>query len=258
MILEFTFSCPTKPKLNMKTSIKLSAILLCLVLAGCIETSQQSLTENKSLANSLALDDSNPNARQGGGSGQIYLSVTVNDLKLASDGKGAYLNGIDGISAQFLSTDGSLSLTTSTTRIKNPRRLTFPDGAGYNINPNLSDNYLINVLANEYEVNPRKIQDIPVGEDQLMSMRVWGSNLKGTIQFRLLYDLGNGLGYETDKVLVKRTSTTTWTVESTNSKEFNGNATVNPEATTAMTSGFNGDLRGYYQVPFKMTLTKIN
>ncbi len=236
----------------MKTSIKLSAILLCLVLAGCIETSQQSLTENKSLANSLASDDSNPNARQGGGSGQIYLSVTVDDLKLASDRKGAYLNGIDGISAQFLSPDGSLSLTTSTTRIKNPRRLTFPDGAGYNINPNSSNTYLLNVFANDVHPAPFKIQEIPVGTSQVMAMRIWGSNSSGAVEFRLLFNYGIGAGYVTDKVIVSRVDSITWIVESTNSD------TSNPDATAALTSADNKDLRGYYSVPFKLTLKKIN
>ncbi len=238
----------------MQTNFKLSAILLCLVLAGCIETSQQSLTENKSLANSLALDDSNPNARQGGGStGQIYLSVTIADnLKIASDKIVPYVNGVDGVSAQFVSSDGSLSFTTSTTRIKNPRKLIFPDGANYAINPNSSNTYLLNVLANDVHPAPYKIQDIPEGTSQVMAMRIWGSNLSGAVEFRLIFNYGIGAGYITDQVIVTRVDSTTWTVESTDTDESN------PNATAALTGSYNKDLRGYYSVPFKLTLTKIN
>ncbi len=237
----------------MKNSIKFSAVLLCLAMVGCMETGQQQLTENRSLTNSVASDPSDPNARKGGSStGQIYLSVTVDDLKMASDGRGAYVNGIEGVSAQFVSPDGTFSLRTTSARIKNPRKLTFPDGGTYAINPNASTDFLINVLANEVDPTPYKIQEIPEGESQLMAMRVWGSDIKGTIQFRLIFNLGTGLGYETDQVLVTRTSATTWTVESTNSRISNA------DATAALTGGFNGDFRAYYSVPFKLTLTKIN
>ncbi len=237
----------------MNCSIKLPAILLCLVLAGCIETSQQTLTENKSLANSLASDNSDPNARKGGGStGQIYLSVTVDPLMISDDERGAYINGVDGISAQFASSDGSFSLTTSTKRIKNPRKLTFPDGINYAINPNLSNTYLLNVFANDVHPAPFKIQEIPVGTSQVMAMRIWGSNVSGVIEFRLIYNYGIGAGYVTDQVIVTRVDSTTWTVESTDSD------TSNPDATAALTGGNNKDLRGYYSVPFKLTLTKFN
>ncbi len=236
----------------MKTNFKLSAILLCLVLAGCIETSQQSLTENKSLANSLASDESDPNARKEGGStGQIYLSVTVDPLMISNDGRGDYVNGKDGISAHFVSSDGTLSFSTSTARIKNPRRLTFPNGGTYAINPNLSNTYLINVLANDVHPAPYKIQDIPVGESQIMAMRVWGSSSSGTIEFRLLFNYGIGAGYVTDQVLVTRNDLNTWTVESTNSDASN------PDATAALTGGNNKDFKDYYSVPFKLTLRKI-
>lgn len=236
----------------MQTNFKLTAILLCLVLAGCIETSQQSLTENKSLANSLASEDSDPNARKGDGStGQTNLSVTVDALMISNDGRGAYVNGKDGISAQFVSSDGSFSLTTSTTRIKNPRRLTFPDGGNYAINPNSSNTYLLNVFANDVHPAPYKIQDIPVGTSQVMAMRIWGSNLSGAVEFRLIFNYGIGAGYVTDKVLVTRVDSTTWTVESTDSDESN------PNATAALTGESNKDLRGYYSVPFKLILTKI-
>lgn len=236
----------------MKSNFKLSSILLCLVVAGCIETSQQTLTENKSITDPVASDPSDPNARKGSGSGQIYLSVTVDDLKMASDGKGAYINGIDGISAQFLSTDGTLSLTTSNARITNARKLTFPDGSGYAINPNASANYLLNVFANDVDPAPSKIQDIAIGTSQVMAMRVWGSNLKGAIEFRLLFNYGIGAGYITDKVIVTRVDSTTWTVESTDSDPSN------PNATAALTGFDNKDFKGYYSVPFKLTLKKIN
>lgn len=237
----------------MKSSIKLSVILLCLVLTGCIETSQQTLTENKTLANTLASDESDPNARKGGGStGQIYLSVTVDPLMISDDGRGAYINGVDGISAQFASSDGSFSLTTSTTRIKNPRRLTFPEGAGYNINPNSSNTYLLNIFPSDSEPAPFKIQEIPVGTSQVMAMRIWGSNSSGAIEFRLIFNYGIGAGYVTDKVIVNRVDSTTWTVESTDSD------LSNPNATAALTGSYNKDLRGYYSVPFRLTLTKIN
>lgn len=225
---------------------------MCLAVVGCMETGQQQLTENKSLINSVASDASDPNARRGAGSSQINLSVTVDDLKMASDGKGAYTNGIDGISAQFVSTDGTLSLTTSNARINNPRKLTFPDGAAYAINPNLSTNFLINVFPNDVHPAPYKIQDIPVGTSQIMALRVWGSNSKGTIEFRLLFNYGIGAGYVTDQVIVSRIDSTTWTVVSSNSD------TSNPDATGAMTGFDNKDFRGYYSIPFRLTLRKIN
>lgn len=234
----------------MKSNFKLSAILLCLVVAGCMETGQQQLTENKSFTNSVASDESDPNARKGDGgstTGQIYLSVTVDDLMISSDGIGAYVNGVDGVSAQFVSPDGTFSFGTSTARIKNPRRLTFPaNNPTYAINPNLSPNYVINVLANEYDPAPYKIQDIPVNESQVMAMRVYGVNSRGIIDFRFLFNLGIGAGYITDKVTVTRIDTTTWTVESTS------------DATAALTGGNNKDFKAYYSVPFKLTLKTIN
>jgi hypothetical protein len=238
----------------MKTDLRLTAILIFLLMAGCMETGQQQLTESKSSPNVLASDESDPNARKstGGGSGQIYLSVTIDEQMISSDGKGAYVNGIDGISAQFNSTDGTFSLTTKNARNKNPRKLIFPEGATYAINPNLSFNYLINVLANDVHPAPYKIQDIPEGTSQIMAMRVWGSNSSGTIEFRLLFNYGIGAGYVTDQVLVNRINSTTWTVESTDSDESN------PNATAALTGENNKDLKGYYSVPFKLTLTKIN
>nr|WP_287936738.1 hypothetical protein [Algoriphagus sp.] len=237
----------------MKSSIKFSTVLLCLAVVGCMETGQQQLTENKSIPEPVASDPSDANARKGGGStGQIYLSVTVDDLKLASDGKGTYTNGIDGISAQFTSPDGSLSLSTSNTRIKNPRKLIFPDGAGYAINPNLSANYLLNIFANDVDPAPYKMQDIPVGTSQVMAMRIWGTNSSGTVEFRLIYNYGIGAGYVTDKVTVTRIDTVTWIIGSTDSD------TSNPEATAALTGGNNKDFRGYYSVPFRLVVKRIN
>lgn len=236
----------------MKTNLKLSVIFLCLLLAGCIETGQQQLTENKSNLSPLASVDSNPNARKSTGTDQIYLSVAIDNLMLSHDGKGNYINGMDGISAKFESSDGSFLLTTSNARNKNPRKLTFPQGDTYAIDPNLSFNYLLNILANDVDPAPYKIQDIPIGGTQVMAMRIWGSNSKGTIEFRLLFNYGIGAGYVTDKVIVKRVDLTTWTVESTDSD------TSNPEATAALTGGNNKDFKDYYSVPFKLTLTKIN
>lgn len=245
----------------MKTDLRLTAILIFLLMAGCMETGQQQLTESKSSPNVLASDESDPNARKstGGGSGQIYLSVTIDELMLSSDEKGAYVNGIDGISAQFNSSDGSFSLSTSSVKGKAPiRRLYFPPNiqegivVPYAIDLNASYSYLLNVFTSDSEPAPFKIQEIPVGTSQVMAMRIWGSNSSGTIEFRLIFNYGIGAGYVTDKVIVTRVDSTTWTVESTNSDESN------PNATAALTGGNNKDLKGYYSVPFKLRLTKIN
>jgi hypothetical protein len=243
----------------MKTNLKFPAIFLCLLMAGCMETGQQQLTENKSSSNLLASDDSDPNARKGNVSNLIYFSVAIDDLNhmLVSDAKGDYIHGIEGISAQYNTSDGVFSFSTNNPRKTPLRKLSFPVGHTYAIDPNLSYNYSINVLANQNDIVPYKIIEIPVGESQFMSMRIWGSDDRGFVQFRLLFNLGVSEGYETDKVLVTRTADDTWTVESTDSKLLNDDFTVNPNATAAQTTKTISEFKGYYSIPFKLTLTKL-
>lgn len=234
----------------MKSNFKLSAILMCLALAGCMETSQE-LTKNDSSESLSASDEYNPNARAGGGgtTGQIYLSVTVDSVSgqmIASDGGGAYTNGIKGVSAQFQSPDGSLSFTMSPPRKGVGRKLTFPlRNPDYAINLNGYPSYLVNVLAPEDTPNQKKIQDMTILASQEMAMRVWGSN-SSSVQFRLLYSLGSGLGYVNDKVLVTRTASDSWTVES----KLNA-------AQATLTGPVNNDRKGEYSVPFKFIVKKI-
>jgi hypothetical protein len=242
-----SFSVPNQIQKKMKSNLKLSAILMCLVLAGCMETGHQ-LTESESSKIPLASDEYNPNARKGDGgggtTGQIYLSVTVDDLMISSDGRGVYINGIDGVSAQFLSSDGTLSFITNTTNSNSfIRKLIFPEN-GYLINPNLSSSYELHVLAPLNVRRFKRIQDFVVGESQIMGMRIWGS-YSSVIEFRLLFNIGSNVSV-TDEVKVTRTAIGTWTVEST----------VN--ATAALTGGNNKDFQGNYSVPFKLTLNKIN
>jgi hypothetical protein len=238
----------------MRSNLKLSAILMCLALAGCMETGHQ-LTESESSKIPLASDDFDPNARKGDGggtTGQIYLSVTVENLMISHDGNALYTNGKDGVSAQFQAPDGILSFTMSPPR-KNVvgRKLTFPtNGTGYAIELNGYPSYLVNVLTSDVSPVQKKIQDLVVGESQEMSMRVWGSNSSG-IGFRLLYSLGSGLGYINDKVLVTCTAIGTWTVESKTVES-------KTEAQATLTGPDNYPSLGEYSVPFKLTLNKIN
>jgi hypothetical protein len=233
----------------MKKNFKLSAILLCLILVGCMETGQQQLTVNESYKNPVASNESDPNARKGPGGGtnsDVNLSVTVEDYwRISHDGKGPYKDGIDRVTAKFLASDGTLSFITSPTNVKTAiRSLTFPNQE-YAINLNASFSYIINILAPLDITDFKRIQDFEVGESHLMGMRVFGINSKGFTDFRLLFNIGSGAGYVTDEVRVIRIDSTTWTVESIR------------DSRAALTGSDNKDLKDYYSVPFKLTLRKI-
>jgi hypothetical protein len=95
------------------------------------------------------------------------------------------------------------------------------------------------------------IQNLAIGQSQLMSFRAWGVQQQGVVDWKLLFRNGpeNNSTSLTDYVLVTRTAAEIWTIEPA--------GLSSPPANARLVDG-NDTPFGveYYQAPFKLTLMK--
>lgn len=232
----------------MKRKLNITAMLMMLAVAGCQKDVQQQPIETTS-------EVSTANARITGNN-TVYLSVTVQDAtgeKILSDGLGAYKNGIDRVDAQLLSSDGNFYMNTNNNTIKLPLR-TMQILPGTDVNLNGVRNYNLRT-APLVDGSTKPIYNLTVGESQYMSFRVWGLQQSGILEWKLLFRNGDTREDPlTDYVKVTRQANdangnSVWTIEPAN---------LSTETTNAKLEDANNIPKGsgYYQVPFKLILTK--
>ena len=228
----------------MKKNLNLTALLALLAMAGCQKDIQQSTEQNESVTSMSA---ARPTAS---GNTTVNLSVTVDDASannILSDSKGAYINGTDRVDAQILSSDGNFYMNTNNNTVKETiRKMIFLPN-----NPELQlagkRNYSLRTNA------PIPLQNMALNTPQNVGFRVWGVQQGGVVDWRLLYR--NGLedipSSPTDYAKVTRVSNDVWTIEPAS---YPG---VTP-ANAGLIDGSNTPIGlGYYQLPFKLTLTRI-
>jgi len=230
----------------MKRNLSLPALLAVFAISSC-QKDMLTTTERNTSATGLSAAKTSAGA---GGNTTINLSVTVDNAsgnQILSDGKGAYVNGTDRVDAQILSSDGNFYMNTNNNTVKlSIRTMSFLPG-----NPELG-------LAEERNYSLRtnasiRLQDMAVNSSQNVGFRVWGVLQSGVVDWRLLFR--NGLEASpsslTDSAKVTRLPNDVWTIEPAgvpgiifaNARLVNGLDT---------SKGL-----GYYQVPFKLTLTRI-
>src|SRR5258706_7396932 len=152
-----------------------------LALTGCQKDIQQSTEQNTSEASMFA---ARPTAT---GNATVDLSVTVIDAstnRILSDNKGAYINGLDRVDAQILSSDGNFYMNTNNNTVKTPiRTIQFLQGT-----PELGlagkRNYSLRTTATIW------LQNMAVGSYQYVGFRAWGVQQSGIVDWRLLFRNG--------------------------------------------------------------------
>ena len=227
----------------MKKSINFTGLLTLLVLAGCQKDIQQSAEQTASVESASVAKPSS------GGNTTVNLSVTVDDAsanKILSDGKGAYINGTDRVEAQILSSDGNFYMNTNNNTVKTPvRTIQFLPG---NPELNLSGkrNYSLRTNAAIW------LQNMAIGSFQNVGFRAWGVQQGGVVDWRLLFRNGleDNASSLTDYAKVTRVSNDMWTIEPA------GYQAVIFANARLIDSNDNSIGLGYYQVPFKLTLTR--
>jgi len=230
----------------MKSNLNLTALLALLTFASCQKEVQRTTESATSLAEAAA----KPSAS--GSITTINLSVTVDNTtgnQILDDNNGAYINGTDRVDAQILSSDGNFYMNTNNNTVKPAiRTMRFLPNSGV-------------VLSNERNYSlrtnaPIALQNMAVGSVQNnVGFRVWGVQQGGVVDWRLLFR--NGLedpsinpSTLTDYAKVTRVSNDVWTIEPANISATPANA--------RLIDGSNNSIGlGYYQVPFKLTLTRI-
>jgi hypothetical protein len=229
----------------MKKNLSLTAFLTVLTLVSCQKSIQQSPDPSNQISTMSAAKS--PSA----GNTTVNLSVLVDDgasNQILSDGKGAYINGTDQVGAQILSSDGNFYMNTNSNTAQAPvRTMSFlPGPLGTTLEG--KRNYSLRTNATIM------LQNMAVASSQEVGFRAWGVQQHGVVDWRLLFR--NGLEASstslTDSALVTRISTTVWTVEPANCIGIT-------YANARLIDGYNNNIgSGYYQVPFKLTLNKIN
>jgi len=223
---------------KMKKNLNLTILTLVLFLAGCQKDIQLS-TEQSISEETMAKAPS-------AGNNTINLSVEVDDLTgIESDGQGLYVNGIDRVQAQILSSDGNFFMNTNNNGAKLAiRTMLFLSGnPELNLNDPINRNYSLRTSA----ATPLQNMDAN-GGTQLVGFRVWAFQQHGAISWKLLFRMGIEDYPEslTSYANVTRNGDT-WTIEAAdpnaNARLDDGNSTSTP--------------CGLYVVPFKLTLTKI-
>jgi hypothetical protein len=226
---------------TMTRKLQLLSALIMLVIAGCQKDVQLSPTANRV-----------PSTLAGAQASTIYLSVTVQDLStnnIISDGKGAYIHGTDRVEATILSSDGNFYMNTNNNTVKAPIRnmLFLPNNPELALNG--ERNYSLRTAAGTW------LQNMVVGSSQNVGFRAWGVQQGGVVDWRLLFRNGweNSTTSLTDYAKVTRSSNDVWIIEPANY------AGVTP-AYARLITGSDPPLAigaGYYQVPFKLTLTRL-
>jgi len=229
----------------MKRNFYLTSLVTALALAGC----QKDIQQSKEQSTSLELRSSAKPSAQGNTT--VNLSVTIDDASvnnILSDGKGAYVNGTDRVDAQILSSDGNFYMNTNNNTVKAPiRNIQFlPGNSGFDLSG--ERNYSLRTNATIW------LQNMTIGSVQIVGFRAWGVQQGGVVDWRLLFR--NGLedypASTTDYAKVTRVSNDVWTIEPAS---YPG---VTPANAGLIDRNNDPIALGYYQTPFKLTLTRTN
>ena len=227
----------------MKPNLSFATVLAMLIVAGCQKDIQQSKEQNTSATTST-------NQSSAAGNQTVYLSVTIDDAlgnQIRSDGNGPYINGTDRVEATILSSDGNFYMNTNNntarTAIRTMQFLPGNSGLGLGGKRNYSLRTAATVL----------LQNMVVGTTQYVGFRAWGVQQAGVVDWRLLFRNGleNTSTSLTDYAKVARTTSDEWTIEPASY----------PGVTSAYARLIDGNDNsigaGYYQVPFKLKLTRL-
>ncbi|HET9745799.1 MAG TPA: hypothetical protein VFP97_08805 [Chitinophagaceae bacterium] len=234
----------------MKKNFSMLTLILVLAITGCQKNIQQPAEQKDSELAGAAANKGGP------ANGSVYLIVTVDDAAgnmIRSDNGTAYIHGTDRVEAQLLSSDGNFYMNTNNNTVKQPiRSMQFLPGSDVDLSGNR--NYSLRTSAPQDPAinngNTVWIQNLAVGQSQLMSMRAWGVEQQGVVDWKLLFRNGpeNNSSSLTDYVLVTRTSSNpdTWTIEP-----------ATPAAVARLVNGTDVPFGSeYYQVPFRLTLRR--
>jgi hypothetical protein len=222
----------------MKKHLNLSTLMLLLFMAGCQKDIQPTIEQNIS-EETMA---KSPSA----GNTTINLSVEVDDLagnQILSDGQGEYINGVGRVQAQILSSDGNFYMNTNNNTVKQPIRTMQFLPTNPELNLSGKRNYSLRTTATI------RLQDMLPTTSQNVGMRAWGVEQGGVVNWKIKFRNGINASPLTDYAKVTRISNDRWTIEPANDPG------VTP-ANAELTEG-NDNHRGYYIVPFRLTLTRI-
>ena len=236
----------------MKKNLNITALLSLLILGACQKDIRQQSEQNSTVERTSVVKAKEP------GNGTIYLTVTVDGAagnQILSDNGTAYIHGTDRVEAQILSSDGNFYMNTNSNTVKQPiRTMQFLPGSNVDLSGNR--NYSLRTSVPQDQTinggNTVWIQNLGVGQSQLMSFRAWGVDQQGVLDWKLLFRNGpeNNSGSSTDYVLITRTENDTWTIEPAGF----------PSVTAANARLVNGsDIAlgsEYYVAPFKLTLVR--
>ena len=239
----------------MKKNLNIYGLLVLLILGACQKGIRQQSEQNSSVEPTSVAKAKAP------GNGTIYLTVTLYETiagnKIWDDDNGPYIHGMDRVEAQILSSDGNFYMNTNNNTVKQPiRTIQFlPDATDVDLSGNR--NYSLRTsVPQDQNINGGNtvwIQNLGVGQSQLMSMRAWGVDQQGVVDWKLLFRNGpeNTSSSSTDYVRVTRTNSNpdTWTIEPA--------GTSLPAANARLVNG-NDQAYGseYYVAPFKLTLVR--
>jgi hypothetical protein len=173
----------------------------------------------------------------------VRLQVRIEDYSgISNDGNEYYTNGQQNVSATIRDTDGQFFFISNTT-FKTPlRKLTFP------FNPNLNNKADYRMVTNF----PVALQTMEVGDTKLGGMRVWAYVDKSVEDFvmRYRYDIAtNQPNINTSEVQVTRVNEYTWELVPISQSTGTADAEIKIRPATTF------EMK--YDVPFKITLTKI-
>jgi hypothetical protein len=173
----------------------------------------------------------------------VRLQVRIEDYRgISNDGNEYYTNGQQNVSATIRDTDGQFFFISNTT-FKTPQRsLSFTNSA-------LNNKTDYRMVTNF----PVALQTMGVGETKLGGMRVWAYVNKSVEDFvmRYRYDIAtNQPNLNTSEVQVTRVNEYTWELVPV---PHPGTGTADAELKIRPSTSFDPE----YDVPFKITLTKI-
>lgn len=237
----------------MKKNLNISVLLVLLILGACQKDIQQPADQKDSEIAGAAVKKGPP------ANSSVELIVTIDDASgnmILSDNGTAYTHGLSRVEAQILSSDGNFYMNTNNNTVKVPlRTMQFLPGSDVDLSGNR--NYSLRTSApldpNINGGNTVWIQNLGVGQSQLMSMRSWGVEQQGVVEWKLLFRNGpeNNSSSSTDYVRVTRTNSNpdTWTIEP---------AGISSPANNARLVTGNDVASGseYYVTPFKLTLVR--
>jgi hypothetical protein len=237
----------------MKRHFSTLTLLATLVTLGCQKNIQKADEPNDSEIRSGVAKGPSP------ATGTVYLTVTVDDSSphmILSDNSTPYIHGRDRVEAQLLSSDGNFYMNTNNNTVKPPVR-TMQFLPGWDVDLSGNRNYSLRTSAPQDPAinggNTVWIQNLAVGQSQLMSFRAWGVEQQGVVDWKLLFRNGpeNNSFSLTDYVRVTRTASNpdTWTIEP---------AGISSPAANARLVNANDIALGseYYPAPFRLTLSR--